>query len=117
MKKECEYCKKEFKPERATRKYCSDTCKQYAYLKRHGMNQSTPALQGMSKQQEVIVIDRPTANDLNTVNDNNRHLEPERVNRNAGHSGPSLSSITPAIPCINDDKPPVQEQAQPKAAK
>lgn len=115
MKKECEYCKKEFQPERATRKYCSDTCKQYAYLERHGMRRDSPALQGLSEQQKVIVIDRHTANDLNTVNDNNRHQEPERVNRAEGHTVLSIASITPTIPCINDDKPSVQQQAQPKA--
>lgn len=35
--KVCEYCGSEFTPTRITRRYCQDTCKQYAYLKRNGL--------------------------------------------------------------------------------
>lgn len=35
--KTCEHCGSMFLPVRSTRKYCSDTCKQYSYLQRKGI--------------------------------------------------------------------------------
>ncbi len=38
MKKNCERCGTEFEPRHPSRKYCSSTCKQYAYFERNGMS-------------------------------------------------------------------------------
>lgn len=38
MKKNCERCGTEFEPKHPSRKYCSSTCKQYAYFERNGMS-------------------------------------------------------------------------------
>ena len=37
MEKQCQHCRKTFNPKRNTKKFCSETCKQYAYLTRHGL--------------------------------------------------------------------------------
>jgi len=41
MKATCAYCNKSFYAERSSRKYCSNTCRQKAYLNRHHPNKST----------------------------------------------------------------------------
>lgn len=38
MEKQCERCGNIFQSKRDTKKFCSETCKQYAYLIRHGLN-------------------------------------------------------------------------------
>jgi len=38
MEKECARCGKPFQSKRDTKKFCSETCKQYAYLIRHGLD-------------------------------------------------------------------------------
>ena len=38
MEKQCLRCGKPFTPKRNTKKFCSETCKQYAYLIRHGLS-------------------------------------------------------------------------------
>ena len=38
MEKECARCGKAFESKRETKKFCSETCKQYAYLIRHGLD-------------------------------------------------------------------------------
>jgi len=38
MEKECARCGKAFESKRYTKKFCSETCKQYAYLIRHGLD-------------------------------------------------------------------------------
>lgn len=38
MEKQCERCGNNFQSKRDTKKFCSETCKQYAYLIRHGLN-------------------------------------------------------------------------------
>ena len=38
MEKQCERCGNTFQSKRDTKKFCSETCKQYAYLIRHGLN-------------------------------------------------------------------------------
>jgi hypothetical protein len=38
MEKECARCGKNFQSKRETKKFCSETCKQYAYLIRHGLD-------------------------------------------------------------------------------
>ena len=38
MEKECARCGKPFQSKRHTKKFCSETCKQYAYLIRHGLD-------------------------------------------------------------------------------
>lgn len=49
MMKKCEYCKNDFVSKRMTRKYCSDNCKQMAYLKRNAIPQNE------------LVIEHPTS--------------------------------------------------------
>lgn len=40
MKKKCLYCDTEIECKRLTKKYCNDNCKQLAYFKRNGLQQS-----------------------------------------------------------------------------
>ncbi len=37
MEKHCEHCGKPFEGQRASKKYCSETCRQMAYIKRNGL--------------------------------------------------------------------------------
>ena len=37
MEKDCLYCGTHFTAQRASKKYCSDNCKQMAYFKRNGL--------------------------------------------------------------------------------
>jgi hypothetical protein len=57
MQKHCEHCGKLFEAAREVRKYCSDTCKQYAYIERNQF--AKPVING---------IDDNHVNDVNNVN-------------------------------------------------
>jgi hypothetical protein len=54
QEKTCEFCGGTFTPERSTRKYCSPTCNQYAYLKRkeESVVQETTTVQKVYKTPE-----------------------------------------------------------------
>src|ERR1035437_8563622 len=48
MKRDCQYCAAPFSSERASRKYCSDNCKQMVYFIRNGL-----VLSGVSETAKV----------------------------------------------------------------
>ncbi len=89
MEKECARCGKPFQSKRDTKKFCSETCKQYAYLIRHGLdierlrtvnnvndtinvNNNTTANSHI-KTEEKITFERPLI--INLIEDcmNNQH--------------------------------------------
>lgn len=57
--KQCSECLKDFEPKRPTKKYCSDACKQAAYLKRQ---QGTKAPAAQSPLAELPIVN-PTLKD------------------------------------------------------
>jgi hypothetical protein len=66
MEKECARCGKTFQSKRHTKKFCSETCKQYAYLIRHGLN--------------VQRLQAPIINNVNnaiSITDNNPTVKPQ----------------------------------------
>src|ERR1035437_7269677 len=63
MEKECVRCGKSFQSKRNTKKFCSETCKQYAYLIRHGLNiQRLTAVNNVNdtKKTQLIMEEKTT---------------------------------------------------------
>ena len=102
MKKICKRCSAEYEAERHLSRYCSPTCRQYAYLERHGLEIKTPAVDltktNIPVEERKFVNDNPVAennsveqnpvNDVNeikqtnTANDNKQELNPTEQKQN-----------------------------------
>jgi hypothetical protein len=68
MKKDCIRCGAPFEAERHLKRYCSDSCRQYAYLERNGLKTKASADKGIGTQEKPVLNSRAIGN-LTPVND------------------------------------------------
>ena len=113
MKKICKRCSADYEAERHLSRYCSPTCRQYAYLERHGLEVKNPDLTG---------TDSPSMTEKNDIK--KEETKPVNDNPNAENNLQKENPINPvnAINVINDVKqtetvndikrepPPVEEK-------
>lgn len=79
MKKICKRCGTEYEAERHLSRYCSPTCRQYAYLERHGLEVKNPDLTGtnsssMTEKEDATHEETQPVN-VSTNAENNLHQE------------------------------------------
>jgi len=92
MKKICKRCGTDYEAERHLSRYCSPTCRQYAYLERHGLEVKNPNLTGTNSQSLTEKEDAT-----------NKETQPVNVSTNAENNLHQENPVNP-VNVVNDVK-------------
>lgn len=83
MEKKCQRCGKTFEAERHLKRYCSDTCRQYAYLERNGLKiYRPPEMNSLSTEQKPVVKNvQPLINNKSFNDENDSKSERKTIRK------------------------------------
>src|ERR1051326_689759 len=103
MKKICKRCGKTYPAERHLSRYCSPTCRQYAYLERHGLTIKNAGDQNTEKIDEEKTLEPNESkfqgvNDDKSVNDISPVNDVIDINEKAGQEKKTPETVTKKIP-------------------